>query len=379
MAKVKLLQGNQACLEGAISAGADFFAGYPITPSSEVAEQAATKFPKLGRKFMQMEDEIASMAAIIGASAVGHKAFTATSGPVFSLMQELLGYAANAELPLVVVNVMRGGPSTGLPTLPAQGDVQQVRWGTHGDHSIIVLSPYSVTEVYYQTIRAFNLAEQYRTPVILLMDEVIGHLRERFDVPEGYQPEIINRKAPESKENYLPFRNTEDGVPPFIALGQGEGSRYHITGLTHGESGFYSSNPQVVDQFIRRLSSKIEDHVDEIAEVEECYTEDAEILLVAYGCSARASRAAVEKLRAQGQKVGLLRLLTLWPFPDKLVAKHCAGKKAVIMPELNLGQMVREVQRVCPSDVPVKSFTKIDGSLFTPEEIINFMKKGGCL
>ena len=376
MAKIRLLQGNQACMEGAIAAGADFYAGYPITPSSEVAEQAAVQFPKLGRKFMQMEDEIASIAAIIGASAVGHKSFTATSGPGFSLMQELIGYAAMTELPIVVVNVMRAGPSTGLPTLPAQADVQQVRWGTHGDHSIIVLAPYTVTETYYQTIRAFNLAEKYRTPVILLMDEVIGHLRERFDVPADFKPEIVSRKGREAGEKYIPYQNTADGVPPFVALGKGE--KYHITGLTHGENGFYTSNPVEVDRLVRRLCNKIEDDVDEITEVEECYTEDAEFLLIAYGCSARTSRAVVEKMRAQGVKIGLLRLISLWPFPDKLVAKHCAGKKMVLVPELNMGQMVREVSRVAPSEVPVIPFNKVDGSLFAPQEIIEALRKGGC-
>ena len=228
--KVRLVQGNEACALGAIAAGASFFAGYPITPSTEIAEHIANKFPRIGRKFVQMEDEIASMGAIIGASTVGHKSFTATSGPGFSLMQELIGYAAMAEIPVVVVNVMRSGPSTGLPTLPAAGDVQQARWGTHGDHSIIALSPNSVMETYYETIRAFNLAEQYRTPVLLMMDEKIGHLRERFEVLPEETPEIINRPGKNKDGKYIPFENTESGVPPFVSFGQGE--RYHITGLT---------------------------------------------------------------------------------------------------------------------------------------------------
>ncbi len=243
MAKVKLVQGNEACALGAIAAGASFFAGYPITPSTEIAEYMSKKLPPMGRTFIQMEDEIATIGAIIGASSVGHKSFTATSGPGFSLMQELIGYAAITEVPIVIVDVMRAGPSTGLPTLPSEGDVQQARWGTHGDHSIIALSPYSVTETYYTTIRAFNLAEQYRTPVVLLIDEKIGHMRERFDVVEGEEPVVVDRKKPTPGEDYVAYANTPDGVPAFASFG--EGYRYHVTGLTHNEKGFYSSVPGV--------------------------------------------------------------------------------------------------------------------------------------
>lgn len=281
MANVKLVQGNEACVLGALAAGATFYAGYPITPSTEIAEHMAAKLPPLGGKFIQMEDEIASMGAVIGASCVGHKAFTATSGPGFSLMQELIGFAAMGEIPLVVVDVMRAGPSTGLPTLPSQGDVQQARWGCHGDHSVIALSPSSVTETYYTTIDAFNLAEQYRTPVVLLIDEKIGHLRERFDVPEDEKPVVFQRKPAGKGERYVPFANTADGVPPFVPFGGGE--RYHVTGLTHNENGFYTSVPGQVDTFIRRLSSKIEDHVAEIWRGEEMLLDDAEVLFIAYG------------------------------------------------------------------------------------------------
>lgn len=372
MAKVRLVQGNEACALGALAAGATFYAGYPITPSTEIAEYMSQKMPPMGRKFIQMEDEIASMGAIIGASCVGHKAFTATSGPGFSLMQELIGYAAITEVPIVVVDVMRGGPSTGLPTLPSQGDVQQARWGTHGDHSIIALSPSSVTETYYTTIEAFNLAEQYRTPVVLLIDEKIGHLRERFDVDAAHTPAVTERKKPEAGKEYIPYENTADGVPPFVAFGQGE--HYHVTGLTHNEKGFYSSVPGVVDQFVRRLSNKIEENVDAIWQDETMLTEDAEILLVAYGSVARSSQEAVLELRQQGIKAGLLRPITLWPFHDARVASVIAGKKAVVVPEMNLNQYGREVARVAGS-VPVFSLSRVDGDLITPGQIMTLVKE----
>lgn len=364
--KVKLVQGNEACALGAIKAGATFFAGYPITPSTEVAEQIAAKFPTIGGKFVQMEDEIGSIGAIIGASAVGHKSFTATSGPGFSLMQELIGYAAITEIPIVIINVMRAGPSTGLPTLPAAGDVMQARWGTHGDHAIIALSPDSVTETYTQTIRAFNLAEKYRTPVLLMMDEKIGHLREKFDLDEVGDIEIIERGKYNPEGEYVPFENTESGVPPMVPLGQGQ--RYHITGLTHNEEGFYSSKPDVVTDFIKRLCDKIEDNVDDICEFEEFMTEDADVVIVAYGSVARSVQEAVTEMREKGQKVGMLRLVTLWPFHDKKVAEVCKGKKLVVMPEMNMGQMTREVQRVI-GETPFTSICRVDGDLITPEEI----------
>lgn len=364
--KIKLIQGNEACALGAIKAGATFFAGYPITPSTEVAEQIAEKFPPLGRKFVQMEDEIGSISAIIGASTVGHKALTATSGPGFSLMQELIGYASITEIPIVIVNVMRAGPSTGLPTLPAAGDVMQARWGTHGDHSIIALSPNSVTETYTETVRAFNLAEKYRTPVILLLDEKVGHLREKFDEAEASNIEIIDRPKFNAKGKYVPFENNESGVPPFVSFGQGE--RYHITGLTHNEEGFYSSKPEVVTDFIKRISDKIENNVDDIAKIEEFMTEDADVIIVAYGSVARSAQETVVEMREQGKKVGLLRLVTLWPFHDKKVAEVCKGRKLVVMPEMNLGQMTREVQRVI-GETPFATICRVDGDLITPEEI----------
>ena len=365
--KIRLIQGNEACALGAIKAGATFYAGYPITPSTEVAEHIANKFPRIGRHFIQMEDEIASMGAIIGASTVGHKSFTATSGPGFSLMQELIGYAAIAEVPVVVVNVMRAGPSTGLPTMPAAGDVQQARWGTHGDHSIIAISPNSVMETYYETINAFNLAEQYRTPVLLMLDEKIGHLRERFEEDSVNEPAIVNRPTPKEGEEFLPFANAEGGVGPIVPLGQGE--RYHITGLTHGETGFYTAQSKAVSKFVGRLSDKIELNVDKIAKIEETYTDDAEVLVLSYGSSARSAQDAVQTLREQGKKVGMVRLITLWPFHDAKIAALCEGKKAIVVPEMNLGQMAREVQRVAKG-VPVIPMCRVDGDLMTPDEII---------
>lgn len=373
MSKVRLVQGNEACALGALAAGATFYAGYPITPSTEVAEHMAAMMPQAGAKFLQMEDEIASIGAIIGASCTGAKAFTATSGPGFSLMQELIGYAAMTEVPIVIVDVQRPGPSTALPTLSSQGDIQQARWGTHGDHSIIAISPSSVTETYFETINAFNMAEKYRTPVVVLLEEEIGHLRERFDADDA-EVTVINRKRPTMpKDQYIPYTNSEpDGVPPMADFGSGY--HYHVTGLTHNEKGFYTSKLAEVDTVIRRLSSKIEDHVDEIAKFEEVYTDDAEVLFIAYGSVARTAQEVVEELRAQGQKVGLLRPITIWPFHEEKIKAACAGKKAVIVPEMNLGQYVREIQRAV-HDVPIISHTRIDGELIMPEELFARVKE----
>ncbi|MCL1976261.1 MAG: 2-oxoacid:acceptor oxidoreductase subunit alpha [Firmicutes bacterium] len=374
MSKVRLVQGNEACALGAIAAKATFYAGYPITPSTEVAEYMSTMLPPRGGKFLQMEDEIASMGAIIGAACTGLKAFTATSGPGFSLMQELLGYAVITEVPIVIVDVQRPGPSTGLPTLSAQGDIQQARFGTHGDHSVIALAPSSVMETYFETINAFNLAEKYRNPVVLLLDEEIGHLRERFDV-EDEAVEIIDRKRPTCPpQEYIPYDNNEpDGVP--LMADFGAGYRYHVTGLTHNEKGFYTSKLPEVDASIRRLTSKIEDHVNEIATFEEIELEDCEVLLIAYGSVARSAQEAVMELREQGVKVGLLRPITIWPFHDQRIKAACTGKKAVIVPEMNLGQYAREVERVAPADTPVCTLTRVDGEMIEPAQIVAKVKE----
>ena len=368
MGKARLMQGNQACAAGALAAGVRFFAGYPITPSTEIAEMLAASLPKLGGKFIQMEDEIASMGAICGASLAGLKAITATSGPGFSLKQELIGYAVMAEIPLVIVNVQRVGPSTGKPTSPAQGDVMQARWGTHGDHSIIVLTPSTVRECFDLAVQAVNFSEKYRTPVILLLDEVIGHMRERVELPDVAEVEVVNRKQPHvSPEEYRAYKPEADGVPALADFG--EGYLYHVTGLVHNYDGLPTESAAVTDELIRRLHTKIEWAKSELTLYTELDTDDADILVIAYGASARASITAIKQARAMGIKVGLLKLITIWPFPSDLVTQ--AGKKAktVIVPEMNYGQLVGEIERYISREkvVPVN---RIDGELFKPDEIL---------
>lgn len=368
MNKAQLLQGNQACAAGALAAGVTFFAGYPITPSTEIAEILAQELPKIGGKFIQMEDEIASMAAVCGASLTGAKAITATSGPGFSLKQELIGYAAMAELPVVVVNVQRAGPSTGLPTAPSQGDVMQARWGTHGDRGVIALSPASVRETFDVTIKAINFAEKFRMPVILLLDEVIGHMRERVELPETVDIEIINRKQPTvSPEEYKPYKPDADGVPPMASFG--EGYHYHVTGLVHDYQGLPTQSPAMADELVKRLHTKIDQAMDEITLYTEHFLDDAEVVVIAYGGSARVAIAAVKEARAAGYKVGMLKLITLWPFPGALIQKVCQNAKKVIVPELNNGQLVNEVERYLGMD-KVLSITRVDGGLFKPAEIL---------
>lgn len=366
--KVKVLTGNEACAMGALAAGMRFYAGYPITPSSEVAEVLAEELPRLGGVFIQMEDEIASMGAIIGASLAGTKSMTATSGPGFSLMQENIGFAAMAEVPCVVVNVMRGGPSTGLPTLPAQGDVMQARWGTHGDHSIIVLTPFSVAETFDLTVRAFNLAEQYRTPVILLLDEIIGHVNERVTVVDPGTLEIFNRVVPtEPPEQYKPYRHTESGVPPMIAYG--EGYRFHVTGLAHDETGFPTNSSVEIGRMMERHQRKIEQARDHIVQVDPFMMEDAEIGIIAYGSSARSARHSVRLARETGKRVGLLRLKTLWPFADEEIRSYIGRVKSWIVPEMNLGQIAHEVEWALAGSAPVTRLTKVNGDPISPPEI----------
>ena len=313
-----MMQGNVAVAEGAIDAGCRFFAGYPITPSSEIAEQLSKKLPIHGGKFIQMEDEIAAMGAVLGASLGGSKSLTATSGPGFSLKQENIGYASLAEIPVVIVNVMRGGPSTGLPTLPSQGDVMQARWGTHGDHPIIVLAPSNVREAYDMTIRAFNLSEKYRIPVILLLDEIIGHVHEKVTLPDPMDLKIINRKKPSvSPDKYLPYKIDDSLIPEMANFG--DGYRYHVTGLVHDETGFPTNNTEQIDKMLARLNSKIDKYLDDILQYEEIDTADANIGIVAYGSSARSAKNAMRMAREKGTKVGMLRVQTLWPFPEKRI------------------------------------------------------------
>jgi 2-oxoglutarate ferredoxin oxidoreductase subunit alpha len=367
--KVRLMQGNEACVEGAIAAGMKFYAGYPITPSTEIAELSAEKLPLIGGKFIQMEDEIGGMAAIIGASLTGAKSMTATSGPGFSLKQENIGYASIAEVPCVIVNVQRGGPSTGMPTSPAQGEIMQARWGTHGDHPVIALTPSSVKETFDLTVKAFNLAEKYRTPVILLMDEVIAHMREKVQLPDLSEIEIINRKRPScNSEEYLPYEAEEDLVP--LMADFGTGYRYHVTGLVHDETGFPSNSTEVADQLIRRLVNKVELHKDEIISWEEENTEDADVIILSYGCVARAAKSAMKALRSKGIKAGIFRPITIWPFPEKRLRELAEKVKAIVVAEMNLGQMVLEVERICNNIAKVERVNKVNGEIIYPEEII---------
>jgi len=370
---VELMQGNRACALGALAAGCRFFAGYPITPSSEIAEFMSRELPKLGGKFIQMEDEIASMAAVIGGSVGGLKAMTATSGPGFSLMQENIGYAVVAEIPCVIVNVMRTGPSTGLPTSPAQGDVMQARWGTHGDHPIIALAPASVREAFELTVTAFNFAERFRTPVIVLMDEVVGHMRESVELPQVRPEEIVNREMPTvPPEWYEPFGNPPSDVPPLAPFG--EGYRYHITGLLHDPRGFPTSRLDEIQPWLERIFRKIDRHMDEIAMWEADGIEEARTVVISYGSTARSARQAVKIARARyGRKVGLLRLKTLWPFPEAAVEWACENAQRVIVAEMNLGQMALEVERVVGRH-KVLRIGRADGRVVHPDQIVDAMR-----
>jgi len=370
MAKAVLMQGNEAAVEGAIAAGMRFFAGYPITPSTEIAEQCSVRLPQEGGKFIQMEDELASIAAVLGASAAGMKAMTATSGPGFSLMQENLGYGDMAEIPCVIVDVQRSGPSTGLATSPSQGDYMQAKWGTHGDHPVIALSPSSVLETYTLIIRAFNLSEKYRTPVIFLMDEIVGHMREGVVLPNPRDLIINKRKMSfhdgANKQCY--FVPEGQYVPAMKPFGQGE--RYNITGLAHDESGFPTNDHAVAGKLINRLLDKIEDNADDIIRVEEYMMEDAETAIVAFGGTARAVLDAVDAARAAGKKVGMFRPITVWPFPEKKLSAWLPQLKNILMVEHNHGQMLLEVQRAVSGRVPVEFLGRVDGTVISPADII---------
>ena len=364
-----LLQGNEAVVEGALRAGCRFFAGYPITPATEISEILSVKLPQVDGTFIQMEDEIASLGAVIGASQAGVKAMTATSGPGFSLMQENLGFAVIAEIPCVIVNVMRGGPSTGLPTFPSQSDVMQARWGTHGDHPAIVLTASTVRECYDVTIKAFNLSEKFRNPVIILIDEVVAHMREKISLSDEDEVTIVNRVKPTvPPEWYIPYEDTANAVPAMASFG--EGYRYHVTGLTHDVRGFPTSRPDEIGPFINRLFRKINQNFSEIQMADFFQTDDAEITLVAYGCVARSAKRAVVEAREKGKKVGLLKLITLWPFMRSAVEKILQTSSTLIIPEMNMGQISREVKRVNRDKAKVFTINKVDGTIITPEEIL---------
>ncbi len=361
-----VLHGNEACAMGALAAGMKLFAGYPITPSTEIAEFLSVELPKIGGTFIQMEDEISSMGAIIGASLAGVKSMTATSGPGFSLMQENLGFASMAEIPCVLVNVMRGGPSTGMPTRPSQGDVMQSRWGTHGAHPIIVLSPQSVLECYTLTIHAFNLAEKYRSPVIMLMDGIVGHMWENVQLPEKI--EVIDRPEPTVPPDwYNPYDNLPGGeIVPLVPFGKGY--RYHVTGMVHDKSGFPTLVHEEIEQCLDKLIYKIKNNLHDIIRIEEYMLEDADICIVAHGSVARSAREAVNIARSWGIKVGLFRPITLWPFPRFHLENISKRVKLFVVPEMNYGQVYGEVLKSCPKRAV--RVTRVDGELVTPAQII---------
>jgi 2-oxoglutarate ferredoxin oxidoreductase subunit alpha len=366
---VKFIQGNEACVEGALYAGLKFFAGYPITPSTEMAELLSARLPAIGGKFIQMEDEIASICAIIGASLTGCKVMTATSGPGFSLMQEALGYAVMAEIPCVIVNVQRGGPSTGNPTHVSQGDVMQSRWGTHGDHSIVTLTASNHQDVFRMTVEAFNIAETFRTPVILLFDEVVGHMREKLLLPEAGEIPLVERLRTSVKEgvDYHPYLPREDGRLPMSDFGGVH--RYNVTGLYHDMWGFPSDKPDVVRGLIRHLVDKIENNARAVAHYRLHFMDDAEYVLISYGSSARSALHVVKHQRNLGQRIGLLELQTLWPFPGQIIAELTASAKTIGVVEMNLGQVCQMVQLAVDRPERVFLINRFDGELITDFDI----------
>jgi 2-oxoglutarate ferredoxin oxidoreductase subunit alpha len=366
---VKFIQGNEACVYGALYAGLDFYAGYPITPSTEIAELLSVRLPRMGGKFIQMEDEIASICAIVGASLTGHKVMTATSGPGFSLMQEALGYAVMAEIPCVIVNVQRGGPSTGNPTHVSQGDVNQARWGTHGDHAIVTLTASNHQDVFETTVEAFNIAETYRTPVILLFDEVVGHMRERLIIPGPGEIPLVDRLRTQVKEgiDYHPYLPREDGRLPMSDFG--DVHRYNVTGLYHDMWGFPSDKPDIVHGLLRHLVDKIENNATQMCRFKDYYCEEADFILISYGASARSTLHAVEHLRQRGQRYGLLELQTLWPFPIDVVRNYTQHAKFIGVVEMNMGQLAQTVKLAVDDPTRVFLINRIDGELITDADI----------
>ncbi|RAP45377.1 MAG: 2-oxoglutarate synthase subunit alpha [Methanosphaera sp. rholeuAM6] len=366
--KELFVQGNEACALGALKAGCTFFAGYPITPSTEIAEIMSNELPKIGGHFIQMEDEIAAVGAIIGASWAGQKVVTATSGPGFSLMQENIGYAVMTETPIVIINMQRGSPSTGQPTRSAQADMMQCRWGSHGDYETIALAPSSVQECFDYTIKAFNLAEKYRCPVFVMADEIVGHMREKITIPENIP--ITPRQMPEKTENYLPYDAPENGTTPMPSFGQGY--NIHVTGLTHDKRGYPSTDDdQTHTQLVTRLCNKITKNTEEIVEIESQYIDDAQTIVLSYGIPSRSALTAVKQARQQGLKVGYIKLKTVWPFPAQQLQQLSKNAKRIIVPELNLGQVYLEVDRVLGKQAKVELIPKIGGALHTPKEILD--------
>ena len=369
------MNGDTACAEGAISAGCRFFAGYPITPATEVAERMAERLPEMGGTFIQMEDEIASMAAILGGSWAGVKSMTSTSGPGFSLMMENIGLGAMTETPCVVVDVQRAGPSTGLPTLTAQGDMMQARWGSHGTYSIIALSPSSPQEMFDLSIKAFNLSEKYRTPVLIMADESVGHMSEKVIIPAVEKIEIFpRRKTTLPPDQYLPFKPDADLVPPMANAG--EGYRFHITGLTHDEKGYPVMTAEAQEKLVRRLVDKIELNKNDMIELEEDQIEGAEVVVCSYGISARVALLAIHEARQKGIKVGMLRLITVWPFPDRRIKEIARNIKAFVVPELNYGQIALEVERCAGGKAETILVPHMGGTIHNPQTILDAIRKG---
>jgi 2-oxoglutarate ferredoxin oxidoreductase subunit alpha len=368
------IDGDHACCEGALAAGARFAAGYPITPSTEVVERFASRVPMVGGSFIQMEDELAASITLQGAVWGGAKAFTVTSGPGFSLMMEHIGYAAMTETPCVFVDVQRGGPSTGLPTLPAQADMMQARWGSHGDYEIIAVCPNSPQECFDLTVKAFNLAEEYRVPVMVMMDEVVGHMTEKVIIPSAEEIEVVPRKhTHKSVEDYLPYGTNGNQVPEMAHAG--EGYHFHVTGLTHDERGYPNMTPKAQDKLVRRLQSKIRDAEEQIWICEEDQTNDADVIVVSYGITSRVAQRAIELARSRGLRVGKLRLITAWPFPDKIIQKLAGHVKAFVVPELNLGQMVREVERAAAGKARTLCVPHAGGGVHDPNEILSAIQE----
>lgn len=362
------IHGDAACAEGGLAAGCRFFAGYPITPATEVAERMARRLPEVGGIYIQMEDEIASMAAILGASWGGVKSMTSTSGPGFSLMMENIGLGMMTETPCVVVNIQRGGPSTGLPTLVGQADVMQARWGSHGDYGCIAVSPASPQECFDLTVLAFNLSELYRQPVFVLADEVVGHMTEKVTIPPRHQIHVVERARPTGdRDRYLPFDST--GMMPAPMAIAGDGYHVHVTGLTHDERGYPVITDTVQERNVRHIVDKVRVNAHKIIRVDEVALEDAEVVVVAYGCTSRVARQAVEDMRQLGHRVGLLRLVTLWPFPSNIIRDLAGRVKAFVVPEVNYGQIAREVERTAGGKAETVLMALMGGSIHSPEEL----------
>jgi len=375
MSEYKIMTGNEACTRGALYAGMDFFAGYPITPATEIAELSSELLPRRGGKFMQMEDELASMAAVIGASAAGARAMTATSGPGFSLMQENLSYAMTSEVPCVVIDVMRQGPCQGVATVPAQGDFMQARWGTHGDHPVIALAPNSVSEAFSETVRAFNLSEKYRTPVIVLSDATLAHMSEKVRLPGAGELEIAERARPTCPpEEYLPYNQKNSRVSPMASFG--DGFRWFVSGIVHDDTGFPVTNsPDAIEDSMRHMLDKIADNISDIESYEEYRTEDAEILMLSAGLVSRCAKSAVDAARREGIKAGLFRPVTLWPFPEKRFAELCARAKTVMTCEMNEGQLAEIAAKYTDGAQKLVPVTQNNGTVIKAETVLKAIRE----